>query len=77
MTVTEQQIRHAIAEQAAEWFVASRTGPLDEQGRADFMAWLRTCCSVTVIVLPQPRHAAPAMGERMRQILLHRVRGDP
>ena len=52
MTVTEQQIRHAIAEQAAEWFVASRTGPLDEQGRADFMAWLRT----------SPLHVAEYLG---------------
>ena len=52
MTVTEQQIRGAIAEQAAEWFVASRTGPLDEQGRADFMAWLRT----------SPLHVAEYLG---------------
>jgi transmembrane sensor len=52
MTVTEQQIRRAIAEQAAEWFVASRTGPLDEQGRTDFMAWLRT----------SPLHVAEYLG---------------
>ena len=42
MTPTQEQIRSAIAEQAGEWFVANHTGPLDEQGRTDFVAWLRT-----------------------------------
>ena len=42
MTPLEEQIRDAIAEQAGEWFVANQTGPLDQQGRTDFVAWLRT-----------------------------------
>jgi len=42
MTPTDEQIRLAIAHQAAEWFVAHRTNSLDENGRAAFAAWLRT-----------------------------------
>jgi transmembrane sensor len=41
MTPTDEQIRLAIAEQAAEWFVAHRTGTLDERGSAAFAQWLK------------------------------------
>jgi transmembrane sensor len=41
MTPTNEQIRTAIAQQAAVWFLAHRTGPLPEQERREFMAWLR------------------------------------
>lgn len=42
MTPTDEQIRLAIAEQAAEWFVAHRTEMLDEGGREAFIEWLKT-----------------------------------
>lgn len=41
MTPTDEQIRLAIAEQAAEWFVAHRTETLDEGGREAFTEWLK------------------------------------
>jgi len=41
MTPTNEQIRSAIAQQAAVWFLAHRTGPLAERERQEFMAWLR------------------------------------
>lgn len=42
MAPTDEQIRLAIAEQAAEWFVAQRTSLLDKAQRAAFAAWLKT-----------------------------------
>src|ERR1700730_18408583 len=41
MTLSDEQIRLAIAEQANEWFVENRGGPLDRQARSRFMAWLK------------------------------------
>jgi len=42
MTPSDEQIRLAIAEQASEWFVENRDGPLDREARSRFMAWLKT-----------------------------------
>ena len=42
MTPSDEQIRMAIAEQASEWFVENRDGPLDREARSRFMAWLKT-----------------------------------
>jgi transmembrane sensor len=42
MTATDDQIRTAIAEQAADWFVANRAGSLNEAARVAFMSWLRS-----------------------------------
>lgn len=41
MTLTDEQIRLAIAEQAAEWFVAHRMERLDGAKREAFTEWLR------------------------------------
>ena len=41
MTPTNEQIRSAIAQQAAVWFLAHRTGTLPERDRQEFMDWLR------------------------------------
>jgi len=41
MTPSNEQIRLAIAEQAIEWFVQNRGGPLDREARSRFMAWLK------------------------------------
>ena len=37
-----EQIQAALAEQAAEWFVADDTGPLDADDSAALIAWLKT-----------------------------------
>jgi transmembrane sensor len=42
MTPSDEQIRLAIAEQASEWFVENRGGPLDRETRSRFIAWLKT-----------------------------------
>src|SRR5215475_4659121 len=42
MTPSDQEIRSAIAAQAAEWFVEHRSGPLDREARIRFMTWLQT-----------------------------------
>jgi transmembrane sensor len=41
MSATEEQMREAVALQAAEWFVAHRSGELGEAGREAFIDWLR------------------------------------
>src|SRR6202040_1183480 len=41
MTLSDEQIRMAIAEQANEWYVENRGGPLDREARTRFMAWLQ------------------------------------
>jgi transmembrane sensor len=41
MTSNDEQIRAAIAEQAAEWLVANDEGPLDAQESAALAAWLK------------------------------------
>src|SRR5215475_4230460 len=42
MTPSDQQIRSAIAAQAAKWFVEHRSGPLDREAQIRFMTWLQT-----------------------------------
>jgi transmembrane sensor len=41
MTASDEQIRGAIAEQAAEWFITHQSGLFDEKEAAAFLAWLR------------------------------------
>jgi len=42
MTPTDEQIRTAIAQQAANWLVTNRSGSLRDEERRDFMRWLTT-----------------------------------
>lgn len=42
MIPSDEQIRMAIADQASEWFVENRGGPLDRETRSRFMSWLQT-----------------------------------
>ena len=42
MTTSEQQVRSAIAELAAEWYIANRAGPLSDAKRGEFLAWLKS-----------------------------------
>ena len=41
MTPGDEQIRSAIAQQAAEWFIANETGSFAEEDAAEFLAWLK------------------------------------
>ena len=41
MPPNNEQILVAISEQAAAWFVENRSGPLNSEARASFIAWLR------------------------------------
>jgi transmembrane sensor len=41
MNRSNEQMRDAIAEQAADWFVQNRDGPPGRETRAGFVAWLR------------------------------------
>ena len=41
MIANEEQVRAAIAEQAADWLVANDEGPLDAQQSAALTAWLK------------------------------------
>ena len=42
MNTSEQQIRSAITELAADWYIAHRTGPLSESERGSFLTWLKS-----------------------------------
>jgi transmembrane sensor len=41
VTPSDEQIRSAIAHQAAEWFIANQAGSLGEADAAQFLAWLK------------------------------------
>ena len=41
MITNDEQMQDAVAEQAAEWFVANDAGALDEQESAALLAWLK------------------------------------
>jgi transmembrane sensor len=41
MNESIEQIRNAVADQAADWFVQNRGGPLDDERSAAFMGWLK------------------------------------
>ena len=62
MTPTDEQIRLAIAEQAAEWFVAHRTETLDEAGREAFAEWLKA----SPVHVEEYLHTAAISGELRR-----------
>jgi transmembrane sensor len=79
MTSSEQQIRSAIAQLAAEWYIANRSGALSDAKRGEFLAWLKSSpvhieeyLAIAAIdrVLPQatdnPRIALEDLIERAR-----------
>jgi transmembrane sensor len=42
MNTSEQQIRSAITELAADWYIAHRSDPLSESERGAFLTWLKS-----------------------------------
>ncbi|HWS66078.1 MAG TPA: FecR domain-containing protein [Steroidobacteraceae bacterium] len=67
MTFNEDQVRAAIAEQAAEWFVANEEEALDARHSAALSAWLKT----------SPVHIEEFLGVSAIARDLRKARADP
>ena len=81
MTPSDERIRDAVAQQAAEWFVANQSGPLDYAERASFVAWLKTSpvhveeyLGVALVARDLP--AATSKAEISLESLLESARAD-
>ena len=79
MSAGDDREREAIAEQAAEWFVANRE-PLDAAERAAFGEWLRRSPrheEEYLVLLRLSRRLQSALGEPpSREVLLEEVRSE-
>jgi transmembrane sensor len=64
---TDQQIRSAITERAAQWFMAHRVGALGESERAAFLAWLKA----------SPLHVEEYLGVAALERSLQAATDDP
>jgi transmembrane sensor len=67
MTSSSTHSREVIADEAAVWFVENRSGPLDRNARAAFIAWLRA----------SPVHVEEYLGIAAVAHDLPAVAGDP
>jgi transmembrane sensor len=81
MISNDEQIRAAIAEQAADWFVANDEGPLDEQESAALVAWLKASPIhveefLRVAGVARDLHAACAHPAHSANALLARARAE-
>jgi transmembrane sensor len=82
MTVSEQLVNAAIAEQARGWFVAHDEGPLSAQETAAFLTWLRASPVHVRAFLRVSRIARDLKGARSNpdfslDALLKEARADP
>lgn len=82
MSPSDDQIRAAIAEQASEWFIENRSGPLDRHQAARFMAWLRASpvhveAYLRIGALAPDIRAAAKMDKTPRATLRARARAAP
>lgn len=82
MSPSDEQIRAAIAEQASEWFMENRSGPLDHKESARFMAWLQASPMhveeyLRIAALAPDLEAAAKTNKTPRETLLVRARGEP
>ncbi len=82
MSPSDEQIRAAIAEQASEWFMENRSGPLDHKESARFMAWLQSSPMhveeyLRIAALAPDLEAAAKTINTPRETLLVRARGEP
>src|SRR5215469_1607176 len=81
MTPTNAQIRATIADQASEWFVENRSGPLDREASIRFGAWLRTSPAhiehyLAAAALAQDLEVAAKASEIALEPLLLRAKAD-
>jgi transmembrane sensor len=79
---SDEQIRAAIAEQAGEWFMENRGGPLDHKESARFMAWLQASPMhveeyLRIAALAPDLETAAKTNKTPRETLLARARGEP
>ena len=79
MSPSDEQIRAAIAEQASEWFMENRSGPLDHKESARFMAWLQASPMhveeyLRIAALAPDLEAAAKTNKTPRETLLARAR---
>jgi transmembrane sensor len=79
---SDEQIRAAIAEQACEWFMENRSGPLDPKESVRFMAWLQASPMhveeyLRIAALAPDLETAARTNKTPREILLARARGEP
>ena len=82
MSPSDEQIRAAIAEQASEWFLENRSGPLDHKESARFMAWLQASPMhveeyLRIAALAPDLETAAKTNKTPRETLLARARGEP
>ena len=82
MSPSDEQIRAAIAEQASEWFMENRGGPLDQKESARFMIWLQASPMhveeyLRIAALAPDLEAAAKTNKTPRETLLVRARGEP
>jgi transmembrane sensor len=81
MTPTNEQIRAAIADQATEWFMENRAGPLDREASIQFRLWLQTSPVhveqyLAVAALAQDLEAAAKTTQISLEPLVARARAD-
>ena len=82
MSPSDEQIRAGIAEQASEWFMENRSGPLDHMESVRFMAWLQASPMhveeyLRIAALAPDLEAAAKISKTPRETLLARARGEP
>jgi transmembrane sensor len=78
---SDDEIREAIAEQAGEWFMENRSGPLDHKESARFMAWLRASPIhveeyLRIAALAPDLEAAAKTNKSSRETLVERARSE-
>jgi len=81
MISKDEQIRAAVADQAAEWFVANDDGPLEARESADLVAWLKASPVnveefLGVTVIARDLREAYAHADHSVEALLARARAD-
>jgi transmembrane sensor len=79
---SDEQIRAAIAEQASEWFMENRGGPLDQKESVRFMTWLQASPMhveeyLRIAALAPDLEAAAKTNKTPRETLLMRSRAEP
>jgi transmembrane sensor len=77
-----QQVRDLIADEAAQWHVLNRAGPLDREARAEFFAWLKRSPLhveeyLAIALLTRDLAAAAEAPEFDMDALLERSRAEP
>lgn len=82
MSPSDEQIRAAIAEQASEWFMENRSGPLAQKESVRFMAWLRASPMhveeyLRIAALAPDLEAAAKTNKTPRETLVVRARREP